>query len=605
MTGLLTVSNLFAWSAQVAILVAVALYALHLARLEAPAARHALLRVVLAVCLALPFIQPHRVLPDAVSGRVETAFLVTTAAAPSGAGASPEDAVGSRSSWTIAFVLLAGVLIRLTGIGAGVVRLRRLRRVGEMAPPDSEHEQIQALIGTRATIRYVRGLGQPVTFGFRRPVVLLPQSLRELPQAIRRAVLAHELWHVRRRDWPWTVVEEAIRAMFWFHPAVWILLSRIQATREEVVDELTVLATGSRRSYLDALIAYADESPLFAATAFARRRHLVQRMILISQEAAMSARRVVATCAMFMIALALSGWYAVGAFPLVQAPSDAIWSEPGPLELQARPVTPENPVPRRTRHVVPHYPTEAEVLGARGVYTLRATLDQSGRVAEARVVGLTFNIKNRVGMSFRSSSQADFDRALQATVRGYPGGGSEALASYRSALEAMAQAARRAVTQWTYDPPAEGPIAFEVQVAFGAPPVPPPPPPGPAVSSRPGMPPPPPPAAPRDTQTQTGSWQAYEGAIRVGGNVKPPTKIKNVNPVYPPDAMTQRVQGVIIIEARIEPDGTVGHARILRSIPMLDEAALEAVRQWEFTPTLLNGNPVPVIMTVTVNFTMQ
>jgi hypothetical protein len=52
-------------------------------------------------------------------------------------------------------------------------------------------------------------------------------------------------------------------------------------------------------------------------------------------------------------------------------------------------------------------------------------------------------------------------------------------------------------------------------------------------------------------------------------------------------------------------DGKVADAKVLRSIPLLDSAALDAVRQWEFTPTLLNGVPVPVIMTVTVNFTLQ
>jgi protein TonB len=102
-------------------------------------------------------------------------------------------------------------------------------------------------------------------------------------------------------------------------------------------------------------------------------------------------------------------------------------------------------------------------------------------------------------------------------------------------------------------------------------------------------PPPPPPAAP----------------VRVGGNIKPPNKVKNVPPVYPPIAQSARVQGVVIIEATIGTNGKVTDARVLRSIPLLDQAALDAVRQWEFTPTLLNGVPVPVIMTVTVNFTLQ
>jgi TonB family protein len=103
------------------------------------------------------------------------------------------------------------------------------------------------------------------------------------------------------------------------------------------------------------------------------------------------------------------------------------------------------------------------------------------------------------------------------------------------------------------------------------------------------LPPPPPPTHP----------------VRVGGEIKQPTRIKYVDPAYPPIAASARVQGVVIIEAVIGPNGKVQDARVLRSIPLLDQAALDAVRQWEFTPTLLKGVPVPVIMTVTVQFTLS
>lgn len=93
--------------------------------------------------------------------------------------------------------------------------------------------------------------------------------------------------------------------------------------------------------------------------------------------------------------------------------------------------------------------------------------------------------------------------------------------------------------------------------------------------------------------------------VRVGGNIKTPTKVRDVRPVYPLDAQSARIQGVVIIEATIDTDGRVYDAKVLRSIPPLDDAALEAVRQWEFTPTEVNGVRVPVIMTVTVNFTLQ
>jgi len=78
-----------------------------------------------------------------------------------------------------------------------------------------------------------------------------------------------------------------------------------------------------------------------------------------------------------------------------------------------------------------------------------------------------------------------------------------------------------------------------------------------------------------------------------------------VSPVYPEEAKAAGTQGVVILEAVIDPSGAVRQARVLRSIPALDDAAVEAVKQWQFTPTLLNGVPVPVIMTVTVNFTLQ
>ncbi len=94
------------------------------------------------------------------------------------------------------------------------------------------------------------------------------------------------------------------------------------------------------------------------------------------------------------------------------------------------------------------------------------------------------------------------------------------------------------------------------------------------------------------------------GAIRVGREVKPPTKVTDVRPIYPDEARAAGIQGVVILEVRIEADGRVGQARILRSIPALDEAAIDAVRQWQFQPTLLNGVATPVVMTVTVQFSL-
>jgi protein TonB len=103
-----------------------------------------------------------------------------------------------------------------------------------------------------------------------------------------------------------------------------------------------------------------------------------------------------------------------------------------------------------------------------------------------------------------------------------------------------------------------------------------------------GPPPPPPKAAP----------------VRVGGEIREPTRTVYVQPIYPEIAKQARVSGVVILEAIIDPNGNVTNISVLRSIPLLDQSAMDAVRQWRYQPTLLNGVPVPIVMTVTVTFNL-
>ncbi len=98
--------------------------------------------------------------------------------------------------------------------------------------------------------------------------------------------------------------------------------------------------------------------------------------------------------------------------------------------------------------------------------------------------------------------------------------------------------------------------------------------------------------------------KARQSAVRIVGRTKPPTKIKDVKPVYPAIARSARVTGVVTIEATIGPDGKVIDAQVVKSVPMLDQAALDAVQQWEYTPPMVNGKPTSVIVTVTINFTL-
>jgi protein TonB len=93
--------------------------------------------------------------------------------------------------------------------------------------------------------------------------------------------------------------------------------------------------------------------------------------------------------------------------------------------------------------------------------------------------------------------------------------------------------------------------------------------------------------------------------IRVGGNVQATNLITQVRPVYPPAAKEQRIQGAVKLEATIGPDGKVEDLRVVSGHPLLVQAALDAVKDWVYRPTLLNGNPVTVVTSIDVNFTLS
>lgn len=113
--------------------------------------------------------------------------------------------------------------------------------------------------------------------------------------------------------------------------------------------------------------------------------------------------------------------------------------------------------------------------------------------------------------------------------------------------------------------------------------------------------------AKREPATQATPGAPAPAPVRVGGNIKAPRKLVNVKPVYPASMRAEGRSGVVRLDALIGKDGTVVFARVLSASvhPDFAAAAVEAVRQWKFTPTLLNGEPVEVLMTVTVNFSLE
>jgi periplasmic protein TonB len=112
------------------------------------------------------------------------------------------------------------------------------------------------------------------------------------------------------------------------------------------------------------------------------------------------------------------------------------------------------------------------------------------------------------------------------------------------------------------------------------------------VAAPPPPPPPPPPAA-------------VTGPVRIGGALQAPALVKRVEPVYPDLAASAKITGIVILEATVAVDGSVEQVRVLRSAKFLDQAAIEAVKQWKYSPLLLNGIPTPFVLTVTLSFSLK
>jgi TonB family protein len=212
--------------------------------------------------------------------------------------------------------------------------------------------------------------------------------------------------------------------------------------------------------------------------------------------------------------------------------------------------------PERVKYVAPLYPAEAKSSRVTGIVILEALVDATGSVSDARVL---------------------------------------------KSIPELDQAAMDAVRQWRYSPTTLNgvpvPIVLTVTVNF-------------SLSDTPtaeqlagsmtAM------NSALQTMTSAPVPSDWKGAppVRVGGNIAPPERVKYVPPSYPVDAQQARVSGIVIIEAVIDESGEVAASKVLKSVPMLDDAALAAVSQWKYTPTFLNGAAVPVVMTVTVNFSL-
>jgi TonB family protein len=731
-------ANVVAYSLQIGLLVGLAGFVPAALRMRLPGARLVYWHVLLAACLLLPLLRPWK---QEAAGTVQVSTSVAAVVVPQ----QPAPRRSLPTSEIALLLLAAGALARVGWLAAGFWRLRRYRRHSHPLEPASSWS-------VEADLRISSDVASPVTFGVRRPVVLLPARFPELDAHMQEAILCHEILHVRRRDWLFAVVEELVRAVFWFHPAIWWLLGEIGLAREQAVDRRAVEMTKSREEYVDALLAIAGARPrldLAPAPLFLRKRHLKQRVISVLKEVGMSRTRLISALAAGLAILVAACWFVTGAFPLAAAP-EVVNDAPGvTVDLGGAGVMHRTGVA---------YPAAALKQGVQGTVVVEVKLDANGNVSDAHVVSGPDELRNAVLQSVLqwhlmktlagSTRQVTISFSLPAegSQPGVAGGaGGEVSAVFRvgngvtapvvlyrkepeyteearkagyhgtvllyvevdpsgkatnirvqhSLGTGLDEKAIEAVKQWKFKPgykdgkPVTVAATIEMNfrlldepgatgVAAGV-----------AAGTATGVvggimarQVSPPAWVGRTIKTinvyglsdqaradllaqlpvhegdtvsidtlekvnrvarefdehlsvsamATGTSEATlqitapgwvnrvavsapaasasadataPGRIRVGGGVQQSKLLSQPVPVYPPDAKLARIQGVVKLSAIISKDGTMQHLEVISGHPLLIPAALEAVRQWVYQPTLLNGEPVEVVTEIDVNFTLS
>jgi TonB family protein len=210
-----------------------------------------------------------------------------------------------------------------------------------------------------------------VTIGALAPVILLPPAWCDLDSGAARAVLEHEAAHVRRRDWLRLWLEELWCACLWFHPLARTLATRLDLTREMVVDREVMARTGDRAAYARALLAFADRppSPLPVAPLI-RHRHLDTRIAALSQEVPMATRP---ARRLALVAVVLTLTCTAAAARAVPMPG-------------VQGAVPDRQLPVVIHEVKPDYTPEALAAKITGVVVLSAVVERNGTVGAVRVI---------------------------------------------------------------------------------------------------------------------------------------------------------------------------------------------------------------------------
>jgi len=667
----------------------IAFVALAILRARHAAARHAVWSAVLAAMLMLPVLAP--LLPPLIVKtwqRPASAVNLIPRTSRTSAPLTSRVASSSRPPAPVIPVwpvVLAGLY--LTGLAASLIRMlracqicRRLVRRSEPVPDPRAQELLADLAAAQSMpwplpqLRSSQSVVVPLTVGSREPVILLPANWGGWDAWKLRAVLAHELAHVRRGDWLITLTASVNRCLFWFHPLAWWLERHLSALAEQASDDAVLGHMNDAPRYAGTVLEFAAAlqrgrrltyGVAMARTAKVSRR--IDRILALQQPGpALINRKTWAA----IVACALPLVYGAAALQVTQAPSQpnvhpgiaqllTEGSKLSPAEAQqleeqlAR--DPEDLATRyklisyyrgnamdgpRLRHVdwlIQHHPESeitgefslgfgispseydhakqlwqeqvalhpddahvlanaAELLGIKDELAHKDLLERARqvdpsnpewlkRLADVMSQAIHFSLGGPVysvgpggektpvdttfGIAARAELESSTDATLVGTVGEFLSGG---LPAGPAALPAQLELAEHLLMRaQSLDPNnAEWPGALNRLHTQQEPP--------PATTGK---------------------------HIRVGSRVQQSNLLQSVDPVYPPLARQARIQGVVRFNVTISKDGHVTNIKLVSGHPLLVEAAKDAVKQWVYRPTLLNGDPIEVTATVDVPFRLE
>jgi TonB family protein len=557
---------------KVSLIVSCAIAASMLLRSRSAALRHWVLSMAIASAALAPLLQiagPSWEVPIALPSVVQRAVHLEnlTAGTAAGAGAVGTSeysasagvpagvpaAAGSRRLAGAGLAWLLGTVAVLGSLATGFARLARLASRSERIR-QGRWSELAAKISREIDLRRPVTLLQSdhpsllVTWGFRRPNVILPRSARDWSDERIRVVLLHELAHIQRGDWLTQMAAQCLGAVYWFNPLVWLAARRLRLESEHACDDAVLNGGFEGSEYATHLLELAraaarERGPWVPAPAMARPSSLERRFTAMLS-GHRNRGRVTRQARLITVLVTITAASLVAAVGIAQTFSTFSGS-----------------VFDATNRVLPGVTLLLTNSQSHAKYEV--TTDRSGRFEfvglppgsytwETKLAGFS-TLKGTVAVAGRDVRQ---DLALQ-------------VGSLEETISIVGKVGGRQAGESSGGPVRSG--AGDVEGA-------------------------------RRKVLEQATCQNDP----IGGQIRAPRKLSDARPVYPAHLQSAGVDGTVVLDARIGTDGDVLDASVLESAhPDLDAATIEAVRLWQFTPTILNCYPVEVKMKVTARYRIQ